>query len=490
MNRIFFCFTTMFFILIIGCIGLSQGLPSLIESIPASPPVISFPSSVAVPTSNLYQYAEPTYEFRFNYPDNWEPYNETEGSLKAEIDLLEEGYIIATFSVYVEDTDLSLSKYAMVVEEWMIEPQNMPEYKKISEEAVNLGELSAIKRFYTWTRINIDNNTQIPIKAIDIYLVQDKRGYILEGQVTQDLFDKILNDLNFMFNSFVVTEKSKTVSTPIIPELPIVIGTAADTTTSSGTTESVFKYCPYCGVSLQPDFKFCPGCGNPIPSVPRSLIEKEDKLTGTRENKNRHVDYLSGLNSTRGFQGESSSEDTISSGDFRGINKNLNAPFKYINPPFISRDAGSKLVRLFPVQPSLPWAVSKRVNPSFHYSALPGSAIKRISPQNILVRSVPVKTYDFSFLNQLGKGIVFNPGLATTIRGGVIKQIGSTVKNLGGGIIRKMEISQVPLLKSNWTLRGTKKGIEEDVLMGSSIKTIGSNIGVLEVEQKRSSSLG
>jgi len=56
-----------------------------------------------------------------------------------EFDLFEGEYIIASFSVYIEDTELSLSRYAMAVEEWMIGPKNMPEYNKISEEAVTVG---------------------------------------------------------------------------------------------------------------------------------------------------------------------------------------------------------------------------------------------------------------------------------------------------------------------------------------------------------------
>jgi len=493
MRKVTFCFITIILILILGGIGLSQELPSLGESSPdTTPPATLPPSSATPPVSDSLQYSNPTYGFSFNYPANWNPYTDVEGTLKIEFDLFEGEYIIASFCVYIEDTELSLSRYAMVVEEWMIDPQNMPEYNKISEEAVTVGNLPAIKRLYTWTRINTENNSRVPIKAIDVYLAKDKKGYILEGQVTQDLFDRILPDLSVMFDNFVLGGLPVTVSTPTTPELPEVITTTTDISTSSGTTESVFKYCPYCGIPLQPDYQFCPGCGKPIPTPERSMSKKKTEVGSARGDRDRSINYSPGLISTRGLPGDNFSlKGNIFSGSFRGMNRSVNTPFKSFKPAFISRGFGNNLIRLFSAEPSLPWAVSKRVISSFYYNPLPGSAIKRVSPQNILTRSIPVKTSDFSFVKEWGKGIALNSNLGTTFRGGAIKQLGSSLKNSGEGINLKMIVSQTPLSKKTWVLRSTKRSAQENVSMGSSIGRTSSKIGSLVVDQTRSySSIG
>ena len=491
MRKVAFCFVTIVLIFIFGSIILAQELPSLTESSPPTPvsPVPTSPNLVTPPVSEPLQYSNPTYGFSFNYPANWDPYTEVEGALKIEFDLFEGEYIIASFCVYIEDTELSLSRYAMVVEEWMVDPQNMPEYSKISEEAVTAGKLPAIKRLYTWTRINTENNSRIPIKAIDVYLVKDKKGYILEGQVTQDLFDRILPDLSVMFDNFALGGLPATVSTPTTPELPEVITTTTDTSTSSDTMESVFKYCPYCGIPLQPDYQFCPGCGKPIPTPQRSMSKKKTEVGSARGDKDRSINYSPGLTLIRSLPGDNfSSKGNISSGSFRGMNKSINIPFNSFKPAFISRDFESKLVHIFPAQPSLPWALSKRVISSFYYNPLPGSVIKRISSQNILTRSTPAKTSDFSFVKGWGKGIALNPNLGTTFRGGAIDQLGSSLKNLGEGITLKMIVSQVPLSEKTWISRSSNRGAQENVSMGSSIARIGSKIGSLVVEQTRSSS--
>ncbi len=490
MRKIAFCFITIVLIFIFGSIGLAQELPSLTESSPPTPvsPVPASPKLVTPPVSEPLQYSNPTYGFSFNYPVSWKPYTDVEGALKIEFDLFEGEYIIASFCVYIEDTELSLSRYAMVVEEWMVNPQNMPEYNKISEEAVTVGNLPAIKRLYTWTRINTENNSRIPIKAIDIYLVKDKKGYILEGQVTQDLFDRILPDLSVMFDNFAPGGLPVTVSIPTTPELPEVITTTTDTSTSSGTTESVFKYCPYCGIPLQPDYQFCPGCGKPIPTQ-RSITKKENKSGSAKEGKDRGINYSLDLISIRGFPGDNFSlKGNNFSSSFRGMNRSVNTPFKSFKPAFISRGFGNNLIRLFSSEPSLPWAVSKRVIPSFYYNSLPGSVIKRVSPQNILTRSIPVKTSDFSFVKEWGKGIALNSNIGTTFRGGAINQLGSSLKNSGKEITLKMIVSQTPLSEKTWVLRSTKRGAQENVSMGSSIGRISSKIGSLVVDQTRSSS--
>lgn len=291
MRKVAFCFITIVLIFIFGSIILAQELPSLTESSPPTPvsPVPASPNFVTPPVSEHLQYSNPTYGFSFNYPANWEPYTEVEGALKIEFDLFEGEYIIASFCVYIEDTELSLSRYAMAVEEWMINPQNMPEYNKISEEAVTIGDLPAIKRLYTWTRINTENNSRIPIKAIDVYLVKDKKGYILEGQVTQDLFDRMLLDLSVMFDNFAPGGLPVTVSTPTTPELPEIITITTDASTSSDTTEFVFKYCPYCGIPLQLDYQFCPGCGKPIPTPQRSMSKKKTEVGSARGDKDKSI---------------------------------------------------------------------------------------------------------------------------------------------------------------------------------------------------------
>ena len=316
------CFITIVLILILGSTGLAQELPSLGESgSSTTPPSLS---PVTPPVSDSLQYSNPTYGFSFNYPVNWKSYTEVEGTLKVEFDLFEEEYIIASFSVYMEDTELSLSRYAMSVEEWMMDPQNMPEYTKINEEAVTLGELPAIKRLYTWTRINKENNSRIPIKAADIYLVKDKKGYILEGQVAQDLFNRIMPDLTVMFDSFAPGGLPETVSTPTTPELPEVTTTTTETPTSSGTTEFVFKYCPYCGIPLQPDYQFCPGCGKPILTPQRSMSKKKTEVGSARGDKDRGINYSPGLTSTRGLPGDNfSSAETFDFSTIKGWGKGI-----------------------------------------------------------------------------------------------------------------------------------------------------------------------
>ena len=107
MKKITFCFITIFLILISGMIGLAQGLPSLTESSPTPPPPPPTPPTTNVTpppvpeTSsnaiNIFSYADPSCNFSFNFPNNWKEYKEVEGTLKAELDFWEEGYLLASF---------------------------------------------------------------------------------------------------------------------------------------------------------------------------------------------------------------------------------------------------------------------------------------------------------------------------------------------------------------------------------------------------------
>lgn len=161
-------------ILVFGIISLAQGLPSLTENNPV-PTITPINPNIVIPplleasskAINTFSCTDPTCNFSFNFPDNWKEYEEVKETLKAELDFWEGEYLLASFFVYVKDTDLSLSQYA-IEEEWMMIPQNMPDYKKISEEAINVGKLPAIQRLYTYTFI-ANNNTKIALKAIDTY---------------------------------------------------------------------------------------------------------------------------------------------------------------------------------------------------------------------------------------------------------------------------------------------------------------------------------
>ncbi|PKP55070.1 hypothetical protein CVT91_16700, partial [Candidatus Atribacteria bacterium HGW-Atribacteria-1] len=241
MRKLIFYFVAMVLILTLGITGLTQGLPSLTESSPAPPPTPVTPvtpvtvpptiTSIPVSSPNVFSYTDPTCSFKFNYPSAWEPYDEIDdtGTCKAEVDLFEGDYIIAAFAVYVENYESSLASYAISVEEWMMDPQNMPEYYKIKEEAVTIGGLPAIKRFYTWTKIHREDNSKIPIKAVDVYLLKDKKGYILEGQVVQDKFEQILPELEIMFNNFTLSGATSelTTSEPGLPSAAVTSETVS-----------------------------------------------------------------------------------------------------------------------------------------------------------------------------------------------------------------------------------------------------------------------
>ncbi|MBU4312240.1 MAG: hypothetical protein KJ706_05945 [Candidatus Omnitrophica bacterium] len=498
MKKAAFCFIAIVLILALGGIGLTQGLPSLTESSSAPPSTPTTPvtpvtpvtvpptiTSIAVSSPNVFSYADPTCSFKFDYPSAWEPYDEIDdtGTCKAEIDLFEGDYIIAAFAVYVENYESSLASYAISVEEWMMDPQNMPEYYKINEEAVTIGDLPAIKRFYTWNKIDQEDNSKIPIKAVDVYLLKDKKGYILEGQVVQDKFEQILPELEAMFNNFTL---SGVTSEPVasesgLPPVTVTSETVSSSSVSSTIEEIAFKFCPYCGTPLKPDYKFCPGCGNSIP-VQRSV--KAPKKIGVRNGNQTNINYPENLIQTRGF-----SEEINQSGYPRGMNKNFCKPFNSFKPAFISRGFGSKLVRLFPEKPLFPWAVSKRIMLGNYANLFPGSLGRKISSQGLVIRSAYPTNLNFSYLKGLGKQIAFNPSLGTTFRGGAINQLGSSLKNLGEGIDPKIVISQAPLLEKTWVLRSSKRGAQDNVSMGSLIGEISSKIGGSVIEQTRSSSL-
>jgi len=494
MKKAAFCFIAIVLILALGGIGLTQGLPSLTESSSAPPSTPTTPvtpvtvpptiTSIAVSSPNIFSYTDPTCSFKFDYPSAWEPYDEIDdtGTCKAEIDLFEGDYIIAAFAVYVENYESSLASYAISVEEWMMDPQNMPEYYKIKEEAVTIGDLPAIKRFYTWNKIDQEDNSKIPIKAVDVYLLKDKKGYILEGQVVQDKFEQILPELEAMFNNFTlsgVTSESIT-SEPGLPPVTVTSETVSSSSVSSTTEEITFKFCPYCGAPLQPDYQFCPGCGKPIP-VQRSV--KAPKKIGARNGHKININYSENLIQTRGFSEENNQFDYP-----RGMNKSYSKPFKSYKPAFISRGFGSKLVRLFPEKPLFPWAVSKRIMLGNYANLFPGSLGRKISSQSLVIRSAYPTNLNFSYIKELGKEIAFNPNLGTTFRGGAIDQLGSSLKNLGEGIDLKIVVSQAHLLEKTWVLRSSKRGAQDNVSMGSSIGRISSKIGSSVVDQIRSSS--
>ncbi|HBY56468.1 MAG TPA: hypothetical protein DEG96_01165 [Candidatus Atribacteria bacterium] len=498
MRKLIFYFVALVLILTLGSAGLAQGLPSLTESSPTptppttniTPPPVSpsaIPETVFVP--NIYSYSDPDCSFKFSYPETWEPYYEMDdtGTCKAEIDLFEGDYIIAAFSVYVENYDSSLASYAISVEEWMLDPKNMPEYNKINEEAITIGGLPAIKRLYTWTKIHKEDNSKIPIKAVDVYLVKDKKGYILEGQVVRDKFDQILPQLETMFNSFTVSERTTEPVPPVSDVTSVVTTTEApsSSTTSSTTEEITIKFCPYCGTPLQPDYKFCPGCGKPIP-VQRSI--KVPKEIGVRNNNKININYSENLTQTRGF-----SEEINQFNYPRGINKSYSKPFKYFKPILISRGFGSKLVRLFPENPIFPWAVSKRIMLGNYANLFPASLGRKISSQSLAIRSFYPTNFNFSYIRGLGREIAFNPttnsNISTTFRGRVIDQLGSPIKNLGEGTISQIKVSRAPLSEKTWILRNAKRGVEEDISIGSSLQKLSSKIGsFITSPQYRSSS--
>ena len=316
MRKLIFYFVALILILTLGSIGLAQELPSLTESSPAptppttnitSPPVTPPATSETVSVSNIYSYTDPNCSFKFSYPETWKPYDEIDssGTYKAEIDLFEGDYIIAAFAVYVENYESSLASYAISVEEWMMDPQNMPEYCKIKEQAVTIGGLPAVKRVYTWTKIDREDNSKTPIKAVDIYLIKDNKGYILEGQIVKEKFEQILPQLEAIINSFtisgIVTEQAppadvtSAVSTTEVP--------SSSTVSPTTTEEIVFKFCPYCGTPLQPGYKFCPGCGKPI-EVQRSVISPQKQKIGVRKGNKTNINYSENLIQTRGFSEE------------------------------------------------------------------------------------------------------------------------------------------------------------------------------------------
>lgn len=500
MRKVIFWFITILLIWTLGSVGLTQVLPSLTESTPAptpsptniaSPPVTPPATSVAVSLPNTYSYADHDCSFKFSYPETWEPYDEIDssGTYKAEIDLFEGDFIIADLAVYVENYESSLASYAISVEEWMMDPQNMPEYSKISEEAVTIGGLPAIKRFYTWTKIKQEDNTKIPIKAVDVYLVKDNKGYILEGQTVKEKFEQILPQLEAIINSFtisgVITEQAppadvnSVVSTTEAPSSTI----SPNNNTTNG--EIAFKFCPYCGTPLQPDYKFCPGCGRPI-EVQRSAISPQKQKIGVRKGNKTNINLPENLIQTRGFLKELNQDDYQ-----RGMNKNYSKPFNSFQPAFISQSFGSQLVRIFPQKPILPYAVSRRIISDYYDygKVFPGSLGRKISSQVIVSRSLFPENMKFSYLKGLGKQIAFNSNSGTIFRGGEIDQLGSSLKELTGSIASPMMISRVPLSVGNWTLRSAKRGVKEDISMGSSMKRLTSKIGISSSKTTRSSSL-
>ncbi len=492
MKKVTFCFVTIVLILTLGGIGLTQGLPSLTESSPAPSPTPPTPipvpptiTSTPVSFPNVFSYTDPTCSFKFNYPSAWESYEEIDetGTCKAEIDLFNGDYITAAFTVYVENYELSLASYAISVEEWMMDPQNMPEYYKIKEEAVTIEDLPAIKRFYSWTKIHQDDNSKVPIKAVDIYLVKDNKGYILEGQVVQDEFDKILPQLETMFNSFTLPGGTTEPTSPPVSEVTSTATTTetpSPSTTSSTTEEIAFKFCPYCGTPLQPDYKFCPGCGKSV-AVQRTV--KAPKKVGARNGNKININYSENLIQTRGF-----SEENNQFNYPRGMNKSYSKPFKSYKPTFISRGFGSQLVRIFPQKPLVPWAVSKRIRFGTYANLFPNSLGRKISSRSLVIRDAYQTNLNFSFLKGLGKHIAFNPNLGIAFRGGAIDQLGASLKNIGEGIASQMKVSKAPLSEKTWVLRGVKRGAQGNISMGSSIKKIASEIGTLFINQARSSS--
>ncbi len=492
MRKLIFYVITVVLIFVSGSVGLAQGLPSLIESNPVplpipptvniAPPSPSPVTDISANAINVFSYADPNCSFSFNFPDNWKEYEQVEGTLKAELDFWEGEYLLASFFVYAKDTDLSLSQYAMQEEEWMMNPQNMADYRKISEEAINIGNLPAIQRLYTYTFIT-NSNVTIPLKAIDVYIVNNNKSYMLVGEVDLDKFERILADLSVMFNSFVIT--GEPVSTSTVPGLPPI--TVSDTSPGAPavptvpiSSETVFKFCPYCGVPLQPNYKFCPGCGEPIP-VQRSI--KESREEENRSDRRNNIDYPVNPSQKRGFSGEVNRLDQV-----KGLNRSINKPFNAFQPALISQGFGGKLVRIFPGKPLFPWAVSSRIVAD-HYNygnIIPGSIGRKISSQLLLTKSINQGNLNISFLERLGEKIAFNPNPGVVYRGGGINQLGSSLKNLGEGIDTKMVVSQAPSLEKTWILRNVKRGAEEDFSMGSSIKKLASKIGTSLADQARS----
>jgi len=266
--------------IIFNSFKLSGGVSEITTPVSVLPPITITPEPPS--TSNLFQYTDPTCSFSFNFPDNWKEFEEAEveGTLKAELGFWEGDYLLACFYVFVNDTDLSLSQYSMQEEEWMMNPQNMADYRKISEEAINIGSLPAIQRLYTYTFITNDNS-KIPLKAIDVYIVNNNKSYMLVGEVDQDKFERMLADLAIMFNSFAITEEPVSVSSA--SELPpiTISDTGSTISTSSTTSETAFKFCPYCGAPLQTDYQFCPGCGKPI-TIQRTIKAPKEEEVGLK----------------------------------------------------------------------------------------------------------------------------------------------------------------------------------------------------------------
>jgi hypothetical protein len=484
MRKVIFCFIAIVLILTLGSTGLTQGLPSLTESNLPSVPNPLTTTSVPVSSPSVFSYSDPTCSFNFNYPSTWKPYEEIDdtGSCKAVFDLFDGDYNIAAFSVYVENYESSLSSYIMSVEEWMLDPQNMPEYQKINEEAVTIKSLPAIKRLYTWTEIQKNDNSKIPIKAVDVYLVEEKKGYILEGKVVQDQFDKILPELEIMFNSFTISgiTSEPTTFESGLPSVTITSETPSSSTTTPTTEEITFKFCPYCGTPLQPNYQFCSGCGKPI-SVQRTI--KATKKEGVRSGNQTNIDYPVNLMQTRGFSEE------INPSDYpRGMNKSFNKPFKYFKSVLISRGFGLKLAHIFPEKPLLPWAISRRITLGNYANLFPDSLGRKISSPRLVIRNAYSTNFNFSYIKRLGKEIAFNPSLNKVFRGGGINQLGSPIRNLGEGIISPMIVSRAPLSGKTWVLRSSKRGVEENIPLGSSIEKLSSKIGSSIIKQTRSSS--
>ena len=434
--------------IIFNSFKLSVGVSETTIPVSVLPPVTITPEPPSI--FNLFQYTDPTCSFSFNFPDSWKGFEEAEGvegTTKAELGFWEEDYLLAYFYVIVDDTNLSLSQYSIREEEWMMNPQNMADYRKISEKAISIGSLPAIQRLYTYTFITNDNS-KIPLKVLDTYIVNNNKSYMLIGEVDQDKFDGMLADLAIMFNSFAITGE------PVIDssesELPPVIIGETD---SSTTSETAFKFCPYCGVPLQADYQFCPGCGKSI-TIQRTI--KAPKEEGVWSDKETRINYSVNFSQTRGLP-----EELNQSGDSRGIDRSFDKPFKSFKPAFISNGFGSRL--------------------------LPNSIGRKISSQIMIARSSYPENLNFSYLEGLGKQIAFNADLETTYRGG-INQLGSSLKNLGEGISTKMVVSQALDLQKTWVLRDSKRSAQEDVSMGSLIGGISSKIGSPVVDQTRSSS--
>ncbi|GAB4112832.1 MAG: hypothetical protein Kow00103_03300 [Candidatus Caldatribacteriota bacterium] len=497
MRKIFFYLFTLILILIWGNTGLTQGLPSLTESnstlIPSttninSPAVTPSVSAEVISVPNIYSYTDSEYSFTFNYPETWEPYEDIDasGTYKAEVDLLEGDYIIAAFAVYAEKFDSSLANYAISVEEWMMDPQNMPEYSKVREEAVTIGGLPAIKRFYTWTKTNREDNSKIPIKAVDVYLVKDNKGYILEGQTIREKFEQILPQLEAIINSFSlnittgsITSESGITSAVTTPGTPSV-------STATSTSEGIaFKFCPYCGMPLEPDYKFCPGCGKPI-GIQRSAGISQKQEVGIKKGNQINLNYLENFTQTRGFSEELNQNDYL-----RGRYKNNNQIFNSFEPIFISQNLASPLANLFPQEPILPWTVSRRImSEVYNYGKVfPNALGKKISSHLIANRNLFSEKLNFSYLEELGKSIVLNPDSKIIFRGETINApLGSVFKNLGS-ITSKMSVTKAPLSMGSWVLKGVKRGVEDNS-MGSAIKNLNSRIGMVLTEKIRTSLLG